>query len=57
MDDVFIKTSDSDTADKLIKLGFKLLNKSGGVYTFLNNKNAAFSAASSNAVYSDVLTI
>ena len=32
----FIKTTDKETADKLISLGFQLLSQSGSVYTFLN---------------------
>ena len=32
----FIKTTDTETANKLIALGFKLLSHIGSVYTFLN---------------------
>lgn len=32
----FIKTTDKETADKLIEAGFKLMSKDGNVYTFLN---------------------
>ena len=38
----FIKTSDKDTIDKLMKLGFQVIDRSNGMTTFLNDKNALF---------------
>lgn len=32
----FITTTDKDTADKLISIGFQLVSTSGNAYTFLN---------------------
>ena len=32
----FIKTTDTETANKLIALGFNLVSHLGSVYTFLN---------------------
>ena len=32
----FITTTDKETADKLISVGFKLVSTSGSSYTFLN---------------------
>ena len=32
----FIKTTDEETANKLIALGFKLVSHIGNIYTFLN---------------------
>lgn len=32
----FIKTTDTETADKLIALGFRLISHIGSVYTFWN---------------------
>lgn len=32
----FIKTTDKETANKLIALGFQLMSQVGNVYTFLN---------------------
>lgn len=32
----FMKTTDAETANKLIALGFKLISHIGSVYTFLN---------------------
>ena len=36
MDKKFIKTTDTETANKLIALNFKLISHIGSVYTFLN---------------------
>ena len=35
--DNFIKCTDKETTEKLIKLGFRVINKSGNVTTFLND--------------------
>jgi hypothetical protein len=32
----FIKTTDEETANKLISVGFQLVEQSGNCYTFLN---------------------
>lgn len=36
MNKIFIKTMDTETADKLTALGFKLISHIGNVYAFLN---------------------
>ena len=36
MEKKFIKTTDTETANKLIALGFKLASHIGNIYTFLN---------------------
>ena len=38
----FIKTTDKETADKLISLGFQLVSQSGNTYTFLNQLSNNF---------------
>ena len=38
----FIKTTDKETADKLISFGFQLVSQSGNAYTFLNQLPANF---------------
>lgn len=43
MNSNFIKTSDKDTAIKLEKAGFTLLNKNGNVWTFINDGKALYS--------------
>ena len=32
----FITTTDKETADKLMSVGFQLVSQSGSIYTFLN---------------------
>jgi hypothetical protein len=36
MEKKFIKTTDAETANKLVALGFNLISHIGSVYTFLN---------------------
>lgn len=36
MDKKFIKTTDSETANKLIAYGYKLISHIGSIYTFIN---------------------
>ena len=36
MDKKFIKTTDAETANKLIAFGFTLVSQIGSLYTFLN---------------------
>lgn len=33
----FIRTTDEDTKNQLLKEGFKLISQDGGVYTFMND--------------------
>ena len=44
MEKKFIKTTDTETADKLMSAGFQLVSQSCNVYTFLNQppKNFTF---------------
>ena len=56
----FIKTTDKETADKLISAGFQLVSQSGSVYTFLNQTptNFNFDEADKNKVaYTNVLSM
>ena len=39
----FIKTSDSETASKMINLGFQKIDEQNGIYTFLNTDKLMFS--------------
>lgn len=39
----FIKTSDSETASKMINLGFQKIDEQNGIYTFLNTGTIRFS--------------
>ena len=39
----FIKTTDEETANKLVTCGFQLISHVGNVYTFLNSTPTNFS--------------
>ena len=56
----FIKTTDVETADKLMILGFKLISHMGNVYTFLNEvpqKLAFESVDKTKIVYDNKLSL
>lgn len=56
----FIKTTDKETADKLISVGFKLVSQNGSVYTFLNQlpKNFNFDEVDkAKMAYTNILNI
>lgn len=56
----FIKTTDSETANKLIALNFKLVSHIGSVYTFLNEvpQNMTFeSVDKTKIVYDNKLSL
>ena len=55
----FIKVSDVETANLLTKLGFQLIDKTSGIYTFLNKTTTKFSndIDKSKVQYSNVLFI
>lgn len=56
----FIKTTDKETADKLISEGFQLVAQSGNVYTFLNqpSKNFTFDEADKKKMaYTNILSM
>ncbi len=39
----FIRTTDASTATTLLRLGFKKVDESNGIYTFLNTDKLKFS--------------
>lgn len=60
MDKKFIKTTDTETANKLIALGFRLITHIGNVYTFLNEapQNMTFeSVDATKMVYDNKLSL
>lgn len=60
MDKKFIKTTDVDTANKLLTLGFKLVSHTGNVHTFLNEvpQNMTFeSVDKTKIVYDNKLSL
>ena len=60
MNKTFIKTTDAETANKLIALNFKLVSHIGSVYTFLNEvpHNMTFeSVDQTKVVYDNKLSL
>lgn len=60
MEKKFIKTTDVETATKLVSYGFKLVSHIGSIYTFLNEhpQNFTFDAIDKkNIVYDDKLSL
>jgi hypothetical protein len=60
MDKKFIKTTDAETANKLITFGFKMISQIGDVYTFLNEtpQNMTFeSVDQTKIVYDNKLSL
>ncbi len=51
----FIKTTDTETANKLTALGFKLISYMGNVYTFLNetSQNLTFESVDKSKIAYD----
>lgn len=59
MEQNFIKTSDPETASKMINLGFQKIDEQNGIYTFLNTDKFMFSddIDKSKIQYSNMLNI
>lgn len=60
MKQIFIKTTDKSTAEKLISEGVKLISQDGQIYTFLNDvpENFRFEAVDKKHIaYSNVLCV
>ena len=55
MEKKFIKTTDAETANKLIALGFQLISHIGNVHTFLNEipQNMAFESVDQTKIAYD----
>lgn len=52
----FIKTSDKETKEKLLKEGFKLVSQDGNVATFVNDHSLTFENTNNKIQYSNMLT-
>lgn len=52
----FIKTSDKETKENLLKEGFKLVSQDENVVTFLNNHSLTFENTNNKIQYSNMLT-
>lgn len=60
MDKKFIKTTDAETAKKLIVCGFTLVSHIGSIYTFINEipKNFTFESVDvKKIVYDNILSL
>lgn len=53
----FVKTSDQSTANKLLSVGFILVDKSNGFWTFINNKNLQFNKDTCKLQYTNQIHI
>ena len=53
----FLRTSDEDKKNKLIKEGFKLISQDGNVFTFMNNRTLTFEDKNNKIQYSNMLCI
>lgn len=56
----FIKTTDKETADKLLACGFQLVSQVGNIYTFLNQtpKDLNFDTVDKKkVVYDNILSL
>lgn len=52
----FIKTSDKETKENLLKEGFKLVSQDGNVATFVNNHSLTFENTNNKIQCSNMLT-
>ena len=52
----FIKTSDKETKENLLKEGFKLVSQDGNVATFINDHSLTFDNTNNKIQYSNMLT-
>lgn len=54
---LFIKTTDVDTAEQLKAEGFQLVSKDGNTFTFLNKTPSTFNKDNKKISYSNILTM
>jgi hypothetical protein len=52
----FIRTTDEDTKNTLVREGFKLISQDGRTFTFLNDKPLSFEDKNKKIQYSNILT-
>lgn len=52
---MFIKTKDQETFETLIREGFRLVDNSNGVWTFIYDENAPMTFSKDKVVYSNKL--
>lgn len=54
---LFVKTTDADTAEQLKAEGFQLVSKDGNTFTFLNKTPSTFNKDNKKISYSNILTM
>lgn len=52
----FIRTTDEDSKNALVREGFKLISQDGRTFTFLNDKSLSFEDTNKKIQYSNILT-
>lgn len=52
----FIKVSDNDTKQELIRLGFTMISEDEYIAVFINDRPLTFDNKKMKVVYSDILT-
>lgn len=52
----FIRTTDEDTKNTLVREGFKLISQDGQTFTFLNDRSLSFEDTNKKIQYSNILT-
>lgn len=57
MDKNFIKTTDKETANKLMKLGFHCVYNDGNIYEFINDSSITMNFDNSKISYTNILNI
>lgn len=51
----FVRTTDEETANRLLELGFQLIEKDSTSWTFLNQTVAHFDEDSKKVIYTNIL--
>ena len=53
----FIKVSDEDTKEELLRQGFQLIESKDNIYTFLNCQNLVFSGDVKKLVFTNCIAL
>ena len=54
---MFIKTKDKETSETLVKEGFKLVDYTNGVWTFVNDTKSSMTFEKNKVAYSNMLCV
>ena len=53
----FIKTSDNETKENLLKEGYKLVSQDEKIWTFINDHSLTFDNTNNKIQYSNILNV